>query len=215
MAGGRKVVAKRRVTTSAASPDPGHLGARHSSKSGVAGSGGDSSPEVLLEELEELLPSVILRSAVRLQKHELRIKVGRDDLVRVCTLLRDNLSLEHCTLITPVDWVTHWSCVYHLFSYSRRPLNLEIIVDLPRAEPWVDSITPLYAGANWHEREAYDLMGIDFRGHPDQRRILNPDWWEGHPLRKDYTWDMEPHKIGGFVPLFEIKGGESGGNTNL
>ena len=203
---GRSSAPKRRKADPVPVPDPTHVRDRRSSHSGASGSGGSNDPQVLLEELEELFPAAIERSAVRAKHHELRIKLPRDLLVAVCTALRDKLSVEHCTVITAVDWIDRWQTVYHLFSYSRRPLNIEIVVDLPRDEPWVDSITPIYGGANWHEREAFDLMGLHFRGHPDQRRILLPDWWDGHPLRKDYLWDMEPHKIGGFVPDYEVKG---------
>ena len=75
--------------------------------------------------------------------------------------------------------------IYNLYSL---PLNhsLMLQVKLPREQPIIPSVTEIWKGANWHEREAFDLFGITFEGHPDLRRILLPDDWEGHPLLKDY-----------------------------
>jgi NADH:ubiquinone oxidoreductase subunit C len=75
--------------------------------------------------------------------------------------------------------------IYHFLSISRRqPIRLK--VELPGTAPKVPSITGLFAGANWYEREVFDLFGITFEGHPNLRRIEMPDDWEGNPLRKDY-----------------------------
>ncbi|HXX21079.1 MAG TPA: NADH-quinone oxidoreductase subunit C [Candidatus Acidoferrum sp.] len=74
---------------------------------------------------------------------------------------------------------------YHLLSLDRKE-RLRLRVRLPGAEPFVPSVTSIWPTANWHERETFDLFGIRFQGHPDLTRILMPDEWEGHPLRKDY-----------------------------
>jgi len=74
---------------------------------------------------------------------------------------------------------------YHLISISRRD-RAQLRVWLPGSDPVVDSLVPVWPGANWLEREIFDLFGIRFTGHPDLRRILLPDDWEGHPLRRDY-----------------------------
>lgn len=75
--------------------------------------------------------------------------------------------------------------IYQLYSI---PYNhhLTVKVNLERTEPLIDSVTPIWRAADWHEREAFDLLGIRFNNHPDLRRILLPADWEGHPLRKDY-----------------------------
>lgn len=74
-------------------------------------------------------------------------------------------------------------------------------VYMDRDNPRICSVTHLWPGANWHEREAYDLMGIIFEGHPDLRRILLPEDWVGHPLRKDYVFPREYHGIPGSTEL--------------
>lgn len=75
--------------------------------------------------------------------------------------------------------------VYHLFSMEKRH-RIVIKTKLPKTDAQIQSVESVWKSANWHEREAFDLFGIVFRDHPDLRRILLPDDWEGHPLRKDY-----------------------------
>jgi NADH-quinone oxidoreductase subunit C len=74
---------------------------------------------------------------------------------------------------------------YHLLSLSRRE-TIRLRVRVPGDDPVADSVVPVWPTANWHEREIFDLFGIHFAGHPDMRRIMLPDDWEGYPLRKDY-----------------------------
>jgi NADH-quinone oxidoreductase subunit C len=74
---------------------------------------------------------------------------------------------------------------YHLLSLERRE-RIRLKVRVSGNDPVVPSLTPVFPAANWHEREAFDLMGVRFEGHPDLTRILMPDDWEGYPLRKDY-----------------------------
>ncbi len=90
--------------------------------------------------------------------------------------------------VTAVDWlpsVPRFQVVYHACSYRfKEVIRLRVLVD--EADPTVDSITPVWPGANYYEREVFDLFGIRFEGHPNLRRIMMPDEWVGHPLRKDY-----------------------------
>ncbi|MGH2436146.1 MAG: NADH-quinone oxidoreductase subunit C, partial [bacterium] len=88
--------------------------------------------------------------------------------------------------------------VYHCYSHQSLE-ELMLKVRIPRDKPTVPSVTSIWDGANWHEREAYDLFGIIFEGHPNLRRIMMTDDWIGHPLRKDYvyqdpTWLVEVAK---------------------
>jgi NADH-quinone oxidoreductase subunit C len=104
----------------------------------------------------------------------------------------DETPVDSLTIISSVDYVSHLDCVYHLYSYTAN-LYVELHVRLPRGNPVVDTVTDIWPGADWHEREAWDMMGIKFKGHPDPRRILLKDDWIGHPLRKDYADDVRNH----------------------
>ena len=84
--------------------------------------------------------------------------------------------------------------VYHLYSLSRNK-RLRIKVSLPEEHPSVDSLSGLWKNANWLEREVFDMFGVAFTGHPDLRRILMYDGFEGHPLRKSYPWRKEQPRI--------------------
>ena len=86
------------------------------------------------------------------------------------------------------------SSVYHLYSYTYNH-DLVLRVDLDRAAPKVHSVVHLWPSADWHEREAYDMLGIVYEGHPDLHRILLPEDWDGYPLRKDYVPPKEYHGI--------------------
>jgi NADH-quinone oxidoreductase subunit C len=126
---------------------------------------------------------------VLLARDEVIVVVGRDELVDALVRLRDqtDLSFGFLSSITATDhpggeprfWV-----VYELRSVEHAH-RLRLKVGLPGEDPLVPSVTPLFPTANWHEREVWDLFGIVFEGHPDLDRILLPDDWEGHPLRKD------------------------------
>ena len=83
------------------------------------------------------------------------------------------------------DYKEYFEVIYHLHSLETK-VKLALKVKLPQEKPEVSSITPLHAGADWQEREAFDLLGINFPGHPNLKRILLPLDWDGHPLRKDY-----------------------------
>ena len=139
-------------------------------------------------------------------------------LVEVCTFLRDDprLKFEFLNCITSVDYLEpdpkkapkagfepHLEVVYHLQSFTHRHrFVLKVLLprwkdDKPGELPEVPSVTSLWPGADWHEREVYDLSGVWFTGHPDPRRMLLAEDWEGHPLRKDYEFPLEYHGIRG------------------
>ena len=113
-------------------------------------------------------------------------------LLEICRVLRDEtpFSLDYCSFVSAVDWPheNRFEVVYHLYSMSARH-ELLLKVRVPRDAPRVPSVTGIWVGANWHEREAYDLFGIVFDGHPDLRRIMMTEDWTGHPLRKDYVYE--------------------------
>ena len=118
--------------------------------------------------------------------------IPRDHIVKVCQLLRDDplLQFDFCSCVTGTDDGKTFWVVYHLYSIPKNH-NAVLKVDAGREEPWVPSVCSVWPGANWHERETYDMYGIRFDGHPDPRRILLPEDWVGWPLRKDYDFPDE------------------------
>lgn len=88
--------------------------------------------------------------------------------------------------LSGVDQETHMEVIYHLVNVVTK-VEVAVRVKVDRDAPSIASVTPIWQAANWNEREVYDLLGISFLGHPDMRRIMMPDDWVGHPLRKDYV----------------------------
>ncbi|HWG19730.1 MAG TPA: NADH-quinone oxidoreductase subunit C [Terracidiphilus sp.] len=123
----------------------------------------------------------------RFDRGELTLTIARDAIRGACSAL---ISAGYNAFqdVTAVDWfpnVPRFHVVYHACSYSLKDtVRLKVMVD--EADPTVESITPVWPGANYYEREVFDLFGIRFEGHPNLRRILLPDDWVGYPLRKDY-----------------------------
>lgn len=118
------------------------------------------------------------------------ILIPAQDLVKVCTELHQNPEtyFDMLSCLTGIDngvQANTLEVVYNLYSI---PFNTGVMLKvlLPRENPVIDSVTSIWRTADWHEREAFDMLGIKFTGHPDLRRILLPADWEGFPLRKDY-----------------------------
>ena len=146
------------------------------------------------------------------------VEVAPDSLVEICVYLRDEPDLRFNMLncITGIDyfeadpkkaakapWEPHVEMVYHLSSIPHKH-TLVVKVMSPRWKndvegdlPELPTVSQLWRTADWHEREVYDLMGVRFLGHPNLRRILCPEDWVGHPLRKDYEMPLEYHGIRG------------------
>lgn len=121
---------------------------------------------------------------------ELTITIRRESLVRLAELLRDDSAMGFTFLsdVTGVDQYPvepRFELNYHMVSMERKE-RLRVKVRVPGNDPVVRSVTSVWPTANWHEREMFDLFGVRFEGHPDLRRILLPDDWEGYPLRKDF-----------------------------
>lgn len=126
------------------------------------------------------------------------ILVAAESVVEVSRLLHDDPELRFDVLSNQsgVDYKDqgYIEVVYHLYSY---PIRHSIVVKVrtPRDEAIVPTVTGVWKAANWHEREIYDLLGVTFTGHPDLRRLLMPEDWVGHPLRKDFVEPDEYHGI--------------------
>ena len=103
--------------------------------------------------------------------------------------------LPHLTAVSSLGAAPRFSVVSHLYSVAPTP-RVRVKARVPEAEPAIASAVPLYASANWMEREVFDLYGIRFDGHPDLRRILLYEEFEGHPLRKDYPKERRQPLVG-------------------
>jgi NADH-quinone oxidoreductase subunit C len=116
----------------------------------------------------------------------------------ICRFLRDEPAMQFDCLsnLSGVDYPKqgYIQVVYHLFSYRLRHW-IVLKVNAPRDNPVVPSVTGVWSAADWQEREVFDLLGVTFDGHPDLRRILMPEDWPGHPLRKDFVEPEEYHGI--------------------
>ncbi|MEF7556919.1 NADH-quinone oxidoreductase subunit C [Bacillus thuringiensis] len=129
----------------------------------------------------------------KLSKDVPTLVVETSKYYEVMELLRfhEGLAFDYMSELHATDFVTHMEVYVHLFSYGKKQ-SVAVKVKLDREAPQVESVTALWKGADWPEREAYDLLGIVFKGHPNLSRILMPDDWVGHPLRKDYEpYDVE------------------------
>ena len=131
---------------------------------------------------------------------ELNVFGKAADIVKIVRFLRDDPRCEFINFIdvTAVDWPQReqrFDVVYHFLS-PRQNTRVRVKVATDEETP-VPSVISEFPGADWFEREAYDLYGVLFTGHPDLRRILCPEDWEGHPLRKDYEMPLEYHGIRG------------------
>jgi len=119
----------------------------------------------------------------------LAVNCPAERLVELCTSLRDDLGYDLLLDVTAVDWDAHsprFTGYYHLLSTTKHEY-LRIAADCPdNINPSLPSVSGVFAAANWHERETFDLMGIHYEGHPDLRRILMWDSYPYHPLRKDF-----------------------------
>ena len=118
---------------------------------------------------------------------ELTLTVAASEIRAACVAVQ-KAGYNFFEDMTAVDWFPaspRFQLSYHILSHAfKERIRLRVMLD--EADPTVDSIVPVWAGANYYEREVFDLFGIRFSGHPDLRRIMMPDDWQGHPLRKDY-----------------------------
>ena len=158
-------------------------------------------------EIKELLiqkfgPDII--EAEETQGLQPALAIKKDHIVEVCLMLRDNENtwFDFLSNLSGVDYgveAQKFGVVYHLSSILKKhQLVLKVYQQNDRDEqnlPVFKSVTSIWKTADWHEREAFDLLGIYFEGHPDLRRILLPDDWEGYPLRKDYKTAEQYHNI--------------------
>jgi NADH-quinone oxidoreductase subunit C len=148
----------------------------------------------LTASLAEAVPNASIESAPSIDLHT-TIYIGRDELPAVARALRDRPDLRFSLLVevTAVDFFPRdprFELVYLLVSLEHRA-RLRLKVRLPGGDAHVATLSGIWPAANWLEREVWDLFGIVFDGHPDPRRLLMPEDWEGFPLRKDYPVQIQ------------------------
>ena len=151
--------------------------------------------------LKERFPDKVLE-VVETERHS-HVRLAPDALVAVSEFLRDDdrTAFEQLHDLTAVDWVDHFDVVIHLFSIRRKHGFCLKVRTPSRDDATCPSVTPVWPAADWHERETWDLMGVKFIGHPHLRRILLPEDWQGHPLRKDEGNPLEYHGIPGIAAI--------------
>ncbi len=139
------------------------------------------------EELKQALPAAVVSTGMHISKPLAIIK--KEDLLKVAEKVKE-MGFDNLSVITGIDYQDRFEVIYNFLSYKKKE-NLVLKVILEHEAPVIDSLASLYKIADWLERETYDLVGIKFTGHPNLKRILLPDGWNGHPLRKDYDMETE------------------------
>jgi len=144
--------------------------------------------EALAGKIKIKLPDAVLGRSVF--RGEITLQVRSEDILPLCRVLHDEpaLAFDFLVDLCGVDNLPgepRFEVVYHLRSMKTKD-QIRLKVSLPGSSPRISSVLSVWKGADWMEREAFDMFGIIFEGHPDLRRILLPPEWEGFPLRKDY-----------------------------
>ncbi|MEK7308336.1 MAG: NADH-quinone oxidoreductase subunit C [Nitrospirota bacterium] len=140
---------------------------------------------------------------------QVSVTVKRGRIIDICSYVHDDpdISMVFLSDLCGVDYPDRnprFEVVYNLYSLKLRH-RIRIKALVPEKDPYIDSVVSIWKGVNWHEREACDMYGIIFRGHPDLRRILMPEDWEGYPLRKDYPLEgPEGWEYKGFEQVKEL-----------
>ena len=153
-------------------------------------------PTALVDRLREAIPGSVLE--VTEFRNELTVRLPKERIVEACRVLRDDPASD-CDMLTDLTALHYpdrdeaYEVVYQLYSLQKNH-SLRLKVRVRENEP-VDSVTAVWPGANWLEREAFDLVGVRFRGHPDLRRIIMPEDYTDHPLRKDFDVEGGPASI--------------------
>ncbi|HJX01392.1 MAG TPA: NADH-quinone oxidoreductase subunit C [Terriglobales bacterium] len=155
-------------------------------------------PQPAITDLEQLkdrpavaaLQAASLVESVKLDRDELTIYINRADIRQACETLRESPQTKFNFLcdVTCVDVFPsepRFEVIYHLLSHSRKE-RVRLIAKVPGGDPSIESLMGVWPSVNFFEREIFDLFGLRFFGHPNLRRIMMPEDWEGHPLRKDY-----------------------------
>jgi NADH-quinone oxidoreductase subunit C len=148
-------------------------------------------PIRIAEQLQEKFPDSVL--GINKHRGQVTTLINRDPIIEMIRFLKVNYKMNHLNCLCGVDnrnrkavSFERFEVIYQLYSIENRTL-FRLKAQVPESDPSIDSITSLWTGANWLERETYDFFGIVFNNHPNLKRILTPEDWEGYPLRKEYA----------------------------
>ena len=128
-----------------------------------------------------------LATDAKFDRNELTITIARENIIAACQVVQQ-AGYNFLEDVTAVDWLPsepRFQITYHILSHGLKQ-RVRLIVRLDNDSASLDSITPVWPSANFYEREVFDLFGVHFGGHPNLKRIMMPEDWHGHPLRKDY-----------------------------
>ncbi len=163
-------------------------------------------PLAIANKLKEKFPDEILD--VKEFRGQVSVTLKKDRIVEICRYLHDDpeLLFDYLMDVCGVDYLgkknTRFGVVYHPYSMKHRQM-IRLKAEVAENELSINSVMPVWVGANWHERECYDMYGIVFKGHTDLRRILLPEDWEGYPLRKDYPLKGPAKEWPGFLDVLD------------
>lgn len=163
-------------------------------------------PAEIVKHIEDRFPDDVIGTEEF--RGQVSVYLKKDRLPEIFRYLHDepSLNLDYLKDLCGVDYLgrkeIRFEVVYHLYSMQHEHM-IRIKVPVSESDCSIDSVVPIWVGANWHERECYDMYGIEFRGHPDHRRILMPEDWEGFPLRKDYPAKGPEKEWQGFQEVLE------------
>ncbi|MEW6108192.1 MAG: NADH-quinone oxidoreductase subunit C [Nitrospirota bacterium] len=163
-------------------------------------------PLEIADKIKEKFPEEVLD--IREFRGQCSVTVRKGKVLEIARYLHDDpdLYFDYLVDVCGVDYLgkkdNRFEVVYHLYSIKHRHF-VRLKAEVSGNDPKIDSVMPVWIGANWHERETFDMYGIVFNGHPDLRRVLMPEDWEGHPLRKDYPVRGPEKEWPGFLDVLE------------
>jgi NADH-quinone oxidoreductase subunit C len=163
-------------------------------------------PLEIADKIKEKFPQEVVE--VVSFRDQVSVIVRKEKIVDISRYLHDHPSLyfDYLADLCGVDYldkkVPRFEVIYQLYSMRRRH-RIRVKAQVPGDNPTIDTVTSVWAGAHWHERECFDMFGIVFRGHPDLRRILMPEDWEGFPLRKEYPLKGPEKEWAGFQEVLD------------
>ncbi|WP_435129380.1 NADH-quinone oxidoreductase subunit D [Halobaculum sp. D14] len=140
------------------------------------------------ESLEATLDDLLEQVAVGRDDHvhAPAVTVRPDAVQETLRTLRDEAGFDHCSCVTAQEYEDRYETIYHLKQYDDPTTEVSVVVPTAKSDPVSESAEPVFRTADWHEREAYDLVGIEYEDHPNLERLLLPETWQGHPLSLDY-----------------------------